>query len=159
MRVCASCMFLCLYAWAFMCKAEVGRRALTWSTDMQKLIAIVPELHLNQAELPEVCTQLKGSEYGIFLSQHDQRGAGQAAVDVQAEPDPERPRWMRRKMWSWNRSEYRCADEKKGNLQTNSAFCCCCFICTYFDLYVVCQPNCRLINFACVGGYSALQRE
>lgn len=61
--------------------------------DVQQLIAIVPELHLNQAELLEVCTQLKGPEYGIFLSQHDQGGAGQAAVDVQAKPDP---RWMGR---------------------------------------------------------------
>jgi len=55
---------------------------------MQRLIGIVPELHLNQTELLEVCTQLKGPKYGIFFSQHDQRGAGQAAVDVQAEPDP-----------------------------------------------------------------------
>lgn len=47
----------------------------------------VPKLHLNQAELLEVCTQLKGPEYGIFLSQHDQRGASKAPVDVQAEPD------------------------------------------------------------------------
>lgn len=35
-----------------------------------------PELHLNKTELLEVCTQLEGSEYGILLSQHDQRGTG-----------------------------------------------------------------------------------
>ncbi len=57
--------------------------------DVQQLIAIIPELHLHQAELLEVCAQLKGPENGIFLCQHDQRGAGQAAVDVQAESDPE----------------------------------------------------------------------
>lgn len=43
---------------------------------VQQWTAIIPEFHLDQAELLQVCTQLKGSEYGIFLSQHDQRGAG-----------------------------------------------------------------------------------
>lgn len=58
---------------------------------MQQLMAIVPKLHLDQAELLQVCAQLKSSENGIFLGQHDQRGAGQAAVDVQAEPEAETP--------------------------------------------------------------------
>lgn len=52
-------MFLCLY---------VQRNALKRH--------IAPELHLNQAELLEVCAQLEGSENGVFLGQHDQRGAG-----------------------------------------------------------------------------------
>ena len=46
----------------------------------------VPELHLHQAELSEVCAQLKGPEDGVLLGQHDQRGAGQAPVDVQSKP-------------------------------------------------------------------------
>lgn len=57
--VCVWNMFLCLY---------VQRNALKRH--------IAPELHLNQAELLEVCAQLEGSENGVFLGQHDQRGAG-----------------------------------------------------------------------------------
>lgn len=52
---------------------------------------MVPELHLHQAELPEVHAQLKGPENGIFLGEHDQRRAGQAAVDVQTEPEEKQP--------------------------------------------------------------------
>lgn len=48
---------------------------------------MVPELHLHQAELPEVHAQLEGPENWIFLGEHDQRRAGQAAVDVQTEPE------------------------------------------------------------------------
>lgn len=83
------CLYLCdmfspfhLYVWRRLI------HALTGQMDLQQLIRIIPELHLNQAELLEVCAQFKGPEYGIFFSQHDQRGAGQAAVNVQAKPDP-----------------------------------------------------------------------
>lgn len=56
------------------------------SSNIIHLWRFVPELHLHQTELLQVCTQLKGSEYGILLSQHDEWGTGQTPVDVQAEP-------------------------------------------------------------------------
>ena len=46
----------------------------------------VPELHLHQAELPEVSAELEGPQDGVLLRQHDEGRAGQTAVDVQTEP-------------------------------------------------------------------------
>lgn len=45
-----------------------------------------PELYLHQAQLPQVSAELEGAQDGVLLRQHDECGAGQAAVDVQAEP-------------------------------------------------------------------------
>lgn len=117
---------------------------------LQQLMGIIPELHLHQTELLQVCTQFKGPKYGVFLSQHDQRGAGQAAVDVQAEPDPkilklceevvvEAKREGGGKRVREGTGRIRCADERRAfNVETNvQPFSC--FICTCFACGVVCQ--------------------
>ena len=92
-------MFLCV------------RRNEAWRMEVHQLIASIPELHLNQTELPEVCAQLKGPEYGVLLGQHDQRGARQAAVDVQPEPDGDQ--WMKRG-WQTRWSRWRCRNKEQG---------------------------------------------
>ena len=135
----------------------LAERAATWRTD-------VPELHLDQAELLEVRAQLKGPENGILLGQHDQRGAGQAAVDVQAEPEPEK-RWTGRwkrvgRKTGMGKEQNRWEREKKKKEKSrtkHSASYWSCFVCTLlWPPCAVRQPNCRLIHLAtCVGGYSA----
>lgn len=47
----------------------------------------LPKLHLYKAELLQVCAQLKRSQNGILLRQHDECRARQAAVDVKPEPE------------------------------------------------------------------------
>lgn len=101
-----ACMHICLHARTF------AERGATQRTD-------VPELHLDQAELLEVRAQLEGPENGILLGQHDQRGAGQAAVDVQAEPEAGKGGRGGENAWEGNGNRKRAAQmrerEKKKN--------------------------------------------
>lgn len=105
-----ACMHICLHA------RTCAERAATRRMD-------VPELHLDQAELLEVRAQLEGPENGILLGQHDQRGAGQAAVDVQAEPEAGKGGRGGENAWEGNRNGKRAAQmrerEKKKNPEPN----------------------------------------
>lgn len=111
-----------------------------------------PELHLDKTELLEVCTQLEGSEYGILFSQHDQRGTGQAAVDVKAEPDV-KISWKK----PYKRELQRQTKQKEKHIQPSTvadsfvpALTCC----------SICQQKYRRIYLPhCVGRHAALQRE